>query len=146
MNTRRTKITIKAPNFSRLKMIMKDEMDRASQDITNHLSTWIEINTGNGGSHYQERDGPLKKATKVTGSLDKEIRLFIDRRMVKYGEWILSGKRRGKNGIVTWNNGKGDPYIDECILANQKWIDDRVEKAIGDSLVRFKNEPLREVK
>ena len=143
MNTRRTTITIKAPNFSRLKIIMKDEMDRASQDITNHLLTWIETNTGNGGSHYQERTGKLKSATKVTGSLDKEIRLFIDRRMVKYGEWILSGKRKGQNGVVTWH---GDPYIDECILANQKWIDDRVEKAIGDSLVRFKNEPLREVR
>lgn len=72
-----------------------------------------------GGTHYQNQTGRLSKSTKVEGSLDKEIRLYVDTTQLdNYAGWIVNGHRRGKNGkLITWNNGKGDPFIDETMKA-----------------------------
>lgn len=143
MSARRFNIFIRVPNFSKLKVIMKEELQIASTDIKNRLLTWVRENTGTGGVHYTKRTGDLMNATKVTGDLERSIHMFVDRRMVKYGEWILSGKRKGKHGIITW--GAGDPFIQESMDANKEWIDARMDKAISGAISRFKIEPLREV-
>jgi len=75
--------------------------------------------TQSGGRHYENQTGRLKKSTKVDGSLDKEIRLYVDTTQLdNYAGWIVNGTRKGKNGgTVKWNNGKGDPFIDETLKA-----------------------------
>lgn len=72
-----------------------------------------------GGKHYKNQTGRLSKSTKVEASLDKEIRLYVDTtELDNYAGWIVNGHRKGKGGqVITWNNGKGDPFIDETIEA-----------------------------
>ena len=39
---------------------------------------------------------------------------------VPYAGWIWEGKRRTKTGkTATWNNGKGDPYIENSYIKNE---------------------------
>jgi len=75
-----------------------------------------------GGKHYKKQTGRLAKSTHATADLTNEIRLYVDKTQLDYAEWIVNGHRRGKGGnIVKWNNGHGDPFIDEAM--NAKYAD-----------------------
>jgi len=136
--------SLKIPPFRRLKLMFSNKLTLASKDVVNHLENWIETNTGNGGIHYTEQTGNLKRATKVEGNLKKKIKMYVDEGMVAYGSWILSGKRNDpRHGIVTW--GSGDPFIDEAWTANEQWIFDTVDSYIQDAVIEFENSPLEEL-
>jgi hypothetical protein len=76
--------------------------------------------------------------TEVKG-LTSEIFTPIDGQLgVPYAGWINDGKRRSKGGTVTWNNGKGDPYIENSFKRHNrdffKTMQDDLTEAIQDSL------------
>jgi hypothetical protein len=76
--------------------------------------------------------------TEVKG-LTSEIFTPIDGQLgVPYAGWIDAGSRRTKNGTVTWNSGKGDPYIENSFKRNNrdffKTMQDDLTEALQDSL------------
>ncbi len=79
------------------------------------------------GRHYKNRSGRLSKATRADGSFGSDLRgsieLYVDLSKAPYGEWIITGERKGKNGMITWNGGKGDPFIDETMTAKRQEVE-----------------------
>lgn len=97
----------------------------------------ISLLNGFDNYHYQKRSGDLLAATKVEGTLDKEIKLYVDMSEVAYGGWILTGQRNDpRYGMVYWD---GDPFIDNNINENQTEIDDIIRNWINDSVKQWNN-------
>lgn len=92
-----------------------------------------------GGRHYEDQTGRLKKSTKVEGDLTKEIRLYVDTTQLdNYAGWIVNGHRKGKNGgIVKWNNGKGDPFIDETLEACRPEVTEVIINFYNEAIMIF---------
>lgn len=92
------------------------------------------------GRHYQNRTGQLRDATRAEGTfgheLNQAIRLYVDQSQAEYAGWIIKGHRKGKHGMVIWNGGHGDPFINEAIEALKPEIDrlviDLYNKAIAE--------------
>jgi len=91
-----------------------------------------------GGRHYKKQTGRLGKSTHATANLDREIRLYVDTSQLDYAGWIVNGSRRGKGGgVVTWNNGHGDPFIDEAITAKYADIQTIIIDFYNNAILEF---------
>jgi hypothetical protein len=121
-------------------------LDKASVEIKERLLLYArEKHRTLPGTHYTERTGNLRRATKVEGNLKKKIELYVDNAMVKYGNWILSGDN-GMSGKdrKTWNNGLGDPFIDEAFNANEEWIQETLDRYTKSAIADWGRIPVRE--
>jgi len=95
-----------------------------------------------GGNHiFKNQKHILEKSvdSNVKG-LSSEIFTPIDGNLgIPYAGWINEGKRKTKTGkTAIWNNGKGDPYIENSFKRNSKnflkTMHDDLTEAIQDSL------------
>ena len=123
-----------ADKFKNTKLLVK-----ASEIALHNASQVVAI--GAKQKHiFKSRSFKLENSifTEVKG-LTSEIFTPIDGQLgVPYAGWIDSGRRKTKNGVVTWNSGKGDPYIENSFKRHNKdffkTMQEDLTEAIQDSL------------
>jgi len=91
--------------------------------------------------HYIKRSGNLADNTHAHGTFGQDLKgsieLYVDPKEVVYAGWIITGKRQTKNGTVTWNGGKGDPFIDEALIALKPEITQIIINFFNEAIMEF---------
>lgn len=97
-------------------------LDEAVQKAVNEIGAFI-TNIARNEHRYISRTGNLRRATKYKTAEDY-ARVFIDRAMAKYGEFVHDGQRR-------W---PPDPFIDQAIEKYQDQIEAIFDRHIQEAV------------
>jgi len=90
------------------------------------------------GKHYRPRSGNLQSATKVKGGIETEITLYVDTSEAQYAGYIMEGKRKSpRSGTVTFNGGKGDPFLQEALDYHAVTIAKLVEDMWNEAILEW---------
>lgn len=109
--------------FRRFSLLFNREVKRAEKDIKNRL-----LYSAREVHRYKHKTMTLRDATKVKGNLlVGGISLYVDTREADYGRYIITGQR-------SWAS---DPFLDEALNKNIKWINDRIQKAVDSAVIQF---------
>lgn len=110
--------------FSQMESYMHKEFLKAQEDIKQRL-----LRSARENHQYKHRTRNLRNATKVKGQLvhEKGLELYVDLRKADYGEYIITGHG-------SWDP---DPFINKAVEDNERWINERISKAVNDAVIAF---------